>query len=128
MNIGGLATPVSYFATAEVSNHVFKDINFIRLLESVDIKINLITHENDYFIYYDILHNSEKIGCFALDKFNYKVYITDKDEVQLGAVNSLSDLNMSKKKTDISAKISTATNIYENNGGCLRIVNVFCCS
>jgi LCP family protein required for cell wall assembly len=90
---------------------VFKDLNFIRLSESVDIKINLITHENDYFIYYDILHNSEKIGCFALDKYNYKVYITDKDEVQLGAVNSLLDLNISKK-----ADITTmTTNIHKND-------------
>ena len=58
---------------------ILKDQNFIRLLESIDTKISFLTHENDYFIYYDILQDSEKIGCFALDKYNYEIYITDKD-------------------------------------------------
>ena len=76
----------------------FEKTDLVRLLESKKLLIDLQPRENEYFIYYDIKNDQQKIGSFAVDKYTAEVYMTDKDEVQIGSFRSLTGAEPKVKK------------------------------
>ncbi len=69
-----------------------------RLLQSQGLGIQSDPRENEYFYYYDITKSGDKIGCFAVDKYSAEIYMTDKDEVQIGSFRGLTGVETIVKK------------------------------
>jgi len=76
----------------------FKDAGINAILEEKGVAVSTVPRENDYFLFYDIYQGEDKIGSFALEKYNLDIYLLDKDEVQLTSLKSLSQATIDEKK------------------------------
>ena len=76
----------------------FQDAGINAILEDKGVSVSTVPRENDYFLFYDIYRGDEKIGSFALEKYNLDVYLVDKDEVQLSSLKSLTQVSIDEKK------------------------------
>ena len=78
-------------------NEIFLEQDFKRLMDSRGLSVDSQPSDDDYHIYYDILMKGEKLGSFAINKFTAAVYITDRDGVQIGSLQSFSGPAVKKK-------------------------------
>lgn len=71
---------------------ILDDPAFKTLLETKGYTVSRKPRIEHYYTYFDISdQNGNKAGTFAIDNFTYEMYITDKDEVQIGSLQSLLD-------------------------------------
>jgi hypothetical protein len=76
----------------------FQDAGINAILEEKGVAVSTVPRENDYFLFYDIYRGEERIGSFALEKYNQDIYLLDKDEVQLSSLKSLTQVTIDEKK------------------------------